>query len=71
MTQNPSIQAFCCNCKKVTKHNLSRFGTISDKPNGLFNKILTVISDSLSELPNSDYKCSICGTLLTTPDNLD
>jgi hypothetical protein len=71
MPQNTSIQAFCCNCKEVTKHNLTYFGTHTNKPTGLFNKILTVISESVSESPSSDYKCSKCGTYLTTPDNLD
>lgn len=71
MSQNPNIQAFCCNCKEVTSHHHTQFGTDSARSKGLLNKFLKVFFESLIEAPNDDYKCSKCGTYLTTPDNLD
>ncbi|ODA33945.1 hypothetical protein A8L45_07790 [Veronia pacifica] len=63
-------QAFCCNCKEVTRHEYRHFGKSEvTKPEkvGWFKAII----QSFANAPTGDYRCIKCGTNLHTPDYLD
>ncbi|WP_038222777.1 hypothetical protein [Vibrio mediterranei] len=70
------MKAFCCNCKALTQHKYTSFGTEGKHPkneatgffSGLFAAILTSLMDGEA---TGDYKCQVCGTYLHPPDHLD
>ncbi|EGQ7967165.1 hypothetical protein CRN32_05765 [Vibrio vulnificus] len=67
-------KAFRCNCKKVTVHKYESFSKTEPKTEsrGFFSELLAAIASALMEgEPTGDYKCKVCGTNLSTPDNLD
>ncbi len=62
-------KAFCCNCKKLTLHKYTMFssGRVANYKEGSWWKRLFGWAPG----PMGDYKCTVCGTYLHTPDNLD
>lgn len=63
-------QAFCCECNKLTLHKFKVFGQNENKQyvkRGLLKSLLVSFFDSQV----GDYQCTVCGTYLNTPDNLD
>ncbi|MGF1779818.1 hypothetical protein [Vibrio nomapromontoriensis] len=69
-------KAFCCNCKEVTLHKYESFSqpqkSSESKATGFFSGFFTSIASALMEgEATGDYKCTVCGTNLHTPDNLD
>ena len=68
------MKAFCCNCEKVTLHRYESFGKSEPKSesSGFIAGVLEVLAGLLmSSSPTGDYKCTVCGTNLHTPDHLD
>ncbi|WP_239670969.1 hypothetical protein [Vibrio variabilis] len=76
MYGSEQTKAFCCNCKEVTLHKYENFAQPqkSNKPKstGFISNLLESIASALMEgEATGDYKCTVCGTNLRTPDNLD
>lgn len=71
MYGSKEMSAFCCNCKELTRHQYTMFGSQTEqspKEVGLLQKLLSAF---VTTEPAGDYKCSRCGTYLESPDHLD
>ena len=76
MYGSEETRAFCCNCKEVTLHRYESFAKPKEvtekKAEGFLSSLFATIVSSLMEgEATGDYKCTVCGTNLRTPDNLD
>ncbi|CAH0525793.1 hypothetical protein VHP8226_01324 [Vibrio hippocampi] len=64
-------KAFCCNCNKLTLHKYTMFGTQTEQSPWIKGFLLRTLAEFISKAPTGDYKCTLCGTYLNTPDHLD
>lgn len=76
MYGSEETRAFCCNCKEVTLHRYESFSKPKEvtekKAKGFLSGLFAAIVGALMEgEATGDYKCTVCGTNLHTPDNLD
>jgi hypothetical protein len=64
-------KAFCCNCKELTMHEFTNFSSKKVKSPRKESWLERLLSGLISSEATGDYKCTKCGTYLSTPDNLD
>ncbi|MEZ8013905.1 hypothetical protein AB4516_07295 [Vibrio sp. 10N.222.54.F12] len=76
MYGSEQTKAFCCNCKEITLHKYESFSqpkkSSASKSAGFFSGFFASVASALMEgEATGDYKCTVCGTNLHTPDNMN
>ncbi|MFA0482406.1 hypothetical protein AB4648_27440 [Vibrio splendidus] len=71
MFGSEKTRAFCCNCKSLTLHHYTMFATQTVKSPKDESFLQRILYSLISSQARGDYKCSKCGTYLSTPDYLD
>ncbi|WED24414.1 hypothetical protein L3Q72_16175 [Vibrio sp. JC009] len=66
-------KAFCSECEKLTLHEYVQFGKDStgEKQGTKIGFLKALFSTLDPGYGTGDYKCTVCGTYLHTPDYLD
>ena len=67
-------KAFCCDCNKLTLHKYTNFSHVKPTAGGsggFFSNLLEIFARVWLPRGQStgDYKCTCCGTFLSTPDS--